>query len=185
MTWGPRLGKCFRQSPCTSMILHIYDRSNVESEVNRTQQIIRYRETATLRRPQIKQYTASNGGWGLQNQREHHKIKQQIKQTKPNVCGASEAKRHVEITLFVRPSVCHALLLLSQHSALGLTKTFLQTVSSFERAPRNDIWTSESPRAHVANFYGRFRLIRFESITFFRVKIVSNCNIVGHLHHPF
>ena len=39
----------------------------------RTRQIIRYRATATLRRPQIKQYTASNEGGGvLQNQREHH-----------------------------------------------------------------------------------------------------------------
>ena len=36
--------------------------------VSKTRQIIRYRETATVRRPQIKQYTASNeGGGGLQN----------------------------------------------------------------------------------------------------------------------
>ena len=30
---------------------------------SRTRQIIRYRATATLRRPQIKQYTASKGGF--------------------------------------------------------------------------------------------------------------------------
>ena len=32
---------------------------------NITRQIIRYRATATLRRPQMKQYTASNGGGGF------------------------------------------------------------------------------------------------------------------------
>ena len=37
----------------------------------KTIQIIRYRTTATLRRPHIKQYTASNER-GLQNQREHY-----------------------------------------------------------------------------------------------------------------
>ena len=42
------------------------------------------------------------------------------------------------------------------------------------------------PRAHVAKFYGRLRLIRsFESIKIFRVKIDWNCNFVGLLHHPF
>ena len=35
---------------------------------------------------------------------------------------------------------------------------------------------SESPRAHVAKFYGRL---------FFRIKINGNCNFVGLLHHPF
>ena len=41
----------------------------------RTRQIIRYRATATPRRPQIKQCTASKKeGGGLQNQREHHII---------------------------------------------------------------------------------------------------------------
>ena len=38
----------------------------------RTRQIILYRATATLRRPQITQCTASNEGGGLQNQRERH-----------------------------------------------------------------------------------------------------------------
>ena len=53
----------------------IFDRNdeNMESEA-RTRQIIRYRATATLRRPQIKQYTASKEGVGLQNKREHHMI---------------------------------------------------------------------------------------------------------------
>ena len=37
----------------------------------RTRQIIRYRATATLRRPQIKRYTASNEV-GVHNQQEHH-----------------------------------------------------------------------------------------------------------------
>ena len=40
----------------------------------RKKQIIRYRATATLRRVQIKQYTASNERGGLQNQRERPKI---------------------------------------------------------------------------------------------------------------
>ena len=40
----------------------------------RTRQIIRYRATATFRRPQIKQNTASKQGGGLENQREHHII---------------------------------------------------------------------------------------------------------------
>ena len=43
----------------------------------RTGQIIRYRATATLWRPQMKQSTASNKGGGVtkvENQREHHII---------------------------------------------------------------------------------------------------------------
>ena len=43
-------------------------------DFKRTRQVIRYRATVTLRRLQIKQYTASNEGGGLQNQREHPKI---------------------------------------------------------------------------------------------------------------
>ena len=47
-------------------------------------------------------------------------------------------------------------------------------------------WTKESPRAYVAKFYGRLRLIRsVESIKILRVKIDWNCNFVGLLHHPF
>ena len=43
----------------------------------RTRQIIRYRATATIWRPQMKRYTASNemrggGGEGLPNQQERH-----------------------------------------------------------------------------------------------------------------
>ena len=47
-------------------------------------------------------------------------------------------------------------------------------------------WTSESPRAHVAKFYGRLRLIRsvWEHQNF-PYKIDWNCNFVGLLHHPF
>ena len=47
-----------------------------EKEFLKTRQIIRYRASATLRRLQIKQYTASKEGGGglLQNQREHHMI---------------------------------------------------------------------------------------------------------------
>ena len=40
----------------------------------RTRQIIRYRATATLRRPQNKQYSASKLGEVLQNQQEHYII---------------------------------------------------------------------------------------------------------------
>ena len=43
----------------------------VQTVSMRTRQIIRYRATATLRRPQIKQYTASNKGGGVQHQWEH------------------------------------------------------------------------------------------------------------------
>ena len=39
-----------------------------------TRKIIRYRATATLRRPQIKQWIASKEEGGTQNQREHHII---------------------------------------------------------------------------------------------------------------
>ena len=47
-------------------------KSNNEKAITRTRQIIRYRATATLRRPQNKQYSASKwGGGGLQNQQEH------------------------------------------------------------------------------------------------------------------
>ena len=37
-------------------------------ELTKTRQIIQYRAAATLRRPQIKQYTASNGGGGYKEQ---------------------------------------------------------------------------------------------------------------------
>ena len=40
----------------------------------RTRQIIRYRATANLQRPQIKHNTASKWGGGVQNQRRHHII---------------------------------------------------------------------------------------------------------------
>ena len=48
-------------------------------------------------------------------------------------------------------------------------------------------WTSESPRAHVAKFYGRLRLIRsvWRASKFSVFKIDWNCNFVGLLHHPF
>ena len=48
-------------------------------------------------------------------------------------------------------------------------------------------WTSESPRAHVAKFYGRLRLIRsvWRASNFSVFKIDRNCNFVGLLHHPF
>ena len=50
--------------------------------------------------------------------------------------------------------------------------------------------TSESPRAHVAKFYGRLRLIRsvWRASKFSVFKIDSNCDFVGLrvvLHHPF
>ena len=48
-------------------------------------------------------------------------------------------------------------------------------------------WTSESPRAHVAKFYGWLRLIRsvWRAPKFCVFKINWNCNYVGLLHHPF
>ena len=46
-------------------------------------QINRYRATATLWQPQIKQYTTSNEGMGLQNQREHHIILTEYEATHP------------------------------------------------------------------------------------------------------
>ena len=47
-------------------------------------------------------------------------------------------------------------------------------------------WTSESPRAHAAKFYGRLRLIRsvWRASKFSVFKINRNCNFVGLLHHP-
>ena len=59
------------------------------------------------------------------------------------------------------------------------------------KAPLLDVchcwWTSESPRAHVAKFYGRLRLIRsvWRASKFSVFKIDWNCNFVGLLHHPF
>ena len=49
-------------------------RRYADIEYKRTRQIIRYRETATLRRPQIKQYTDSKDEGGVQTQRKHHII---------------------------------------------------------------------------------------------------------------
>ena len=48
-------------------------------------------------------------------------------------------------------------------------------------------WTSESPRAHVARFYGRLRLIRsvLRVSKFSVFKLDWNCNFVDLLHHPF
>ena len=48
-------------------------------------------------------------------------------------------------------------------------------------------WTNESPRAHVAKFYGRLRLIcSVWRASYFSVfKIDWNCNFVCLLHHPF
>ena len=47
-------------------------------------------------------------------------------------------------------------------------------------------WTSESPRAHVAKFNGRLRLIRSVlRATEFSVKIDWNCVFGGLLHHHF
>ena len=45
----------------------------------------------------------------------------------------------------------------------------------------------QSPRAHVAKFYGRLRLIRsvWRASKFSVFKIDWNCNFVGLLHHPF
>ena len=46
--------------------------------------------------------------------------------------------------------------------------------------------TKESPRAHVARFYGRPRLIRSVlRASKFSVKIDRNCKFLGLLHHPF
>ena len=46
--------------------------------------------------------------------------------------------------------------------------------------------SKESPRAHVAKFYDRLRLIRsvWEHQNFY-VKIDWKCNFMGLLHHPF
>ena len=57
----------------TSSFTHEYYET-LSAFYSRTRQIIRYQSTATLRRPKIKQYTASNEGGGLQNQRQHHII---------------------------------------------------------------------------------------------------------------
>ena len=48
-------------------------------------------------------------------------------------------------------------------------------------------WTSESPRAHEAKFYGRFRLNGsvWRASKFSVFKLDWNCNFVGLLHHPF
>ena len=48
-------------------------------------------------------------------------------------------------------------------------------------------WTKESPRAYVAKFFGRLRLIRsvLRASKFSVFKIDWNCNFVGLLHHPF
>ena len=48
-------------------------------------------------------------------------------------------------------------------------------------------WTNESPRAHVAKFYRRLRLIRsvWRTSSFSVFKIDWNCNFMGLLHHPF
>ena len=47
--------------------------------------------------------------------------------------------------------------------------------------------TSESPRAHVAKFYGRLRLIRsvWRVSKFSVFKLDWNCNFVDLWHHPF
>ena len=49
-------------------------RTDLGRSVGRTRQIIRYPATATLRRQQNKQYSASNRGVGVQTQQEHHTI---------------------------------------------------------------------------------------------------------------
>ena len=48
-------------------------------------------------------------------------------------------------------------------------------------------WTKESPRAHVAKFYSRFRLTCsvWRASKFSVFKIDWNCNFVGLFHHPF
>ena len=48
-------------------------KSRIIFKFERTRQIIRYRATATIKRPQINQYIASNKGAGLQTW-EHHII---------------------------------------------------------------------------------------------------------------
>ena len=47
-------------------------------------------------------------------------------------------------------------------------------------------WTKESPRARVAKFYDRHRLIRssLRASKFSAIKIDKNCSYVGLLHHP-
>ena len=70
--------------------------------VTRTRQIIRYRATATLRRPQNKQYSAQN--WGVQNKQEHHIILTKYEAVHPiivvNVCSDS----HKALQSFVKRS---------------------------------------------------------------------------------
>ena len=61
-------------------------------------------------------------------------------------------------------------------------------IFNWEFMPRSFCWwTSESPRAHVAEFYCRIRLIRsvWRESKFSVFKIDWNCNFVGLLHHPF
>ena len=51
------------------------NKQQVKAQRSRTRQIIQYRATATLRRPQIQQHTAQKeGGGGLQNSQGHKVI---------------------------------------------------------------------------------------------------------------
>ena len=51
---------------------------------------------------------------------------------------------------------------------------------------RFNCWTKESPREHVAKFYGRLRLIPsvFRASKFSVIKIDWNYSFVDLLHHP-
>ena len=62
----------------------------------RRRRIIRYRATATIRRPQIKQYTASNEE-GLQNQREQHIILTKYKAVHPTVVSDNNSSSGIII----------------------------------------------------------------------------------------
>ena len=57
----------------------------------RTRQIIRYRATATLRQPQIKQYSTTKEGGGLPMQRQHHIILTKSEAVNPMVVSENNS----------------------------------------------------------------------------------------------
>ena len=77
-----------------------------------TRQIIRYRATATLRRPQIKQYTISNER-GLQNQREHHIILTNYETTHPTAVSENYSSSWVQ-TILIKVQITY--MSLKQHT---------------------------------------------------------------------
>ena len=64
-----------------------------------TRQIIRYRATVILRRPQIKKYIASNEGGGLQNQRENHIIFTEYEAVHPTAVTENKSSSGILIIL--------------------------------------------------------------------------------------